>query len=302
MAERFFTPIVFLIYNRPALTARVFSLIRQLQPARLLVVADGPKLDRPADAEACAETRAVIDQMDWDCQLERNYSDVNLGCARRVSSGLDWAFSLVETAIILEDDCVPEPSFVGVAVLGEDRYRDDQRIMAIAGNNYQFGRCRLSTSYYFSRYNHCWGWATWRRAWQHFDYEMRLWPSVRDQGWLYDILQSQTASQVWRTAFQRTYDGVYDSWAYRWTLACWLQSGLSILPNVNLVSNVGFDAGGTHNRRRNIMAEMSTQPLTLPLQHPPYVIRDARADEFTQNILFSTQFIHRVRRKFGVFV
>ncbi|MEO1590172.1 MAG: glycosyltransferase family 2 protein [Cyanobacteria bacterium J06632_22] len=300
MAVPFSTPIVFLIYKRPALAARVFALIRQIQPTTLLVVADGPK--RNEDAAACAKTRAVIDQVDWDCRVLRHYSETNLGCAQRVSSGLDWAFGQVDTAIVLEDDCVPDASFFPFCQILLQRYRDDQRIMAIAGSNYQFGRRRTHDSYYFSRYNHCWGWATWRRAWQHFDFEMRLWPTVRDQDWLYDMLQSRAASRVWATAFQRTYDGVYDSWAYRWTLSCWLQSGLSILPNVNLVSNVGFEGAGTHNRRRNIMADMATQSLTLPLQHPPYVIRDARADDFTQNILFSTQFIHRVRRKFGLFV
>ncbi|MEO1350762.1 MAG: glycosyltransferase family 2 protein [Cyanobacteria bacterium J06635_15] len=294
------TPIAFFIYRRPDLTARVFEAIRQVRPSQLLIIADGPHPARPQEAQSCETTREVVRSIDWDCQVYTDFSPVNLGLAKRISSGLDWVFSQVDQAIILEDDCLPDPSFFLFCQALLNHYANDQRIMTISGDNYQFGRCRTTYSYYFSRYNHCWGWATWQRAWQHFDFDMSQWPTVRDQGWLWDILQDRAAVKVWETAFQRTFEGIYDTWDYRWTLACWLRSGLTVLPQVNLVSNIGFGTAGTHLVRRNIFADLASGAVTFPLKHPPYVIRDARADRYTQNVLFSMAPINRIRRKFGI--
>jgi hypothetical protein len=158
------TPIAFFIFNRPDTTARVFEAIRQAQPSKLLVVADGPRSTRPGEAEKCAATRAIIDQVDWECEVLTNYSDVNLGCRHRVSSGLDWVFEQVEEAIILEDDCLPHPTFFRFCEELLEWYRHDHRIVAISGDNFQNGHQSGEFSYYFSRYVHIWGWATWRRG------------------------------------------------------------------------------------------------------------------------------------------
>lgn len=294
---KFNTPVVFLIYKRPQLAAKVFSVIQEVKPPILLVVADGAK---PGDLEAretCDETRSIIDKVDWDCQLHLNYSDTNLGCAKRVSSGLDWAFSLVEEAIILEDDCIPDLSFFRFCQELLETYRDDQRVMVISGDNFQLGRQHTDYSYYFSRYNHCWGWATWRRAWRYFDYDMKLWPMVYEKGWLRDLLTNPAAVRRWTKTLQSTQSGQQDSWAYRWTFACWMQQGLTILPKCNLVSNIGFDVAGTHIKRQNLFANLPVESMDFPLEHPPFMIRDARADAFTEQLLFSTDFVDRVRRK-----
>jgi len=151
-------PIVFIIYNRPDLTERVFDSIRKAKPNKLLVVSDGPRFTE--DVEKCKCVRAVIDKVDWDCEVLKNFPEVNLGCRKRVSSGLDWVFSEVEEAIILEDDCLPAPSFLSFCQTLLERYRDDERVMHISGNNFQFGISRTEYSYYFSKYTHLWGWAT----------------------------------------------------------------------------------------------------------------------------------------------
>jgi hypothetical protein len=174
------TPIAFFIFNRPHLTQKVFDAIRQAQPKILLVVADGSRFDRADETELCAQTRAVIKQVDWDCQVLTNFSETNLGCKRRVSSGLNWVFETVEEAIILEDDCLPHPTFFPFCETLLDYYRHDSRIMNISGENFQFGRQRTQDSYYFSRYNHCWGWASWRRAWNNYDVEMQLWSVIKE--------------------------------------------------------------------------------------------------------------------------
>ncbi|GIV76369.1 MAG: hemolytic protein HlpA [Litorilinea sp.] len=278
------TPVIFLIFNRPDTTAQVFAEIAKARPRRLLVVADGPRPHRPDDVEKCAAARAIIDQVDWDCEVMTNFAETNMGLKDRVASGLTWGFEQVEEAIVLEDDCVPHPTFFRFCEELLAKYRHDSRVMTISGNNFQFGRRRTSYSYYFSRYNHCWGWASWRRAWQYYDHEMRLWPEIRDGNWLYDILQDRSAVRYWRRIFQRTYDNEINSWAYRWTFACWVQSGLTVLPAVNLVSNVGFDQEATHTRGRSRVAYLPTEPLNWPLMHPPFVIQDIEADRSTHQL------------------
>jgi hypothetical protein len=281
------TPIVFIIFNRPDTTAVVFEEIRQARPTQLFVIADGPRLERDGEAAKCHETRQIIEGVDWECEVFKNYSDVNLGCRDRVSSGLNWVFDRVESAIILEDDCVPHQSFFPFCQEMLAKYIDDERIMVVAGDNYQFGKSRTNYSYYFSRYNHCWGWATWKRAWQHYDRDMNCWPEVRDGKLLDSILDDPISIQHWEKIFYDTYHNRNNSWAYRWTLSCWVQSGLTILPDVNLVSNIGFGMGATHTTgSQNKLANLRVDEMVFPLQHPRSVIRHFKADKFTENNVF----------------
>lgn len=283
------TPVIFLVFNRPDNTAQVFEAIRQAQPSKLLVVADGARPHQSGEVEKCVAVRAIIETVDWDCEVLKNYSDVNLGCKKRVSSGLDWAFSLVEEAIIVEDDCLPHPTFFRFCQELLEQYRDDKRIMAISGDNFQFGRSRTEYSYYFSIYNHCWGWATWRRAWQYYDVDMKLWEKTKNEALLTNILANPFALQYWTSKFEQTYQESMNTWDYQWTLACWLQNGLTILPNINLVANTGFGANSTHTKSyTSPFANMSTEAVKFPLQHPPFVFPNRKADDFTQ------------RKKFGL--
>lgn len=280
------TPICLIIFNRPESTEKIFEAIRQAKPPKLLVIADGPRANRPGEAEKCTAARAIINRVDWDCEVLTNYSDINLGCRERVSSGLDWVFNLIEEAIIFEDGCLPHFTFFRFCEELLERYRHNERIMVISGDNFQFGRRRTEDSYYFSRHNHSWGWATWRRAWRHYDNEMKLWPKVRDGNWLRDILQDSQAVSYWSNIFQGVYEG-FNTWDYPWTFACWIHNGLSILPNVNLVSNIGFGSEATHTKGVSKFANMPTEAMSFPLQHPPFVIRDAQADDFTEKTVFS---------------
>lgn len=291
------TPVAFIIFNRPDTTAQVFEAIRQAQPPQLLVIADGPRPDHPGDIEKCAAALSVIDQVDWDCEVLTNFADTNIGCKRRVSSGLDWVFDTVEQAIILEDDCFPHPTFFRFCEELLEKYQDDERIMAVSGQNLQLGRKRTEYSYYFSRYTHCWGWATWRRAWQHFDFEMTLWPTIRDSGWLRGILSEPASVRYWSDVFQSVYSGCLDTWAYRWMFSCWIQNGLTVLPNVNLVSNIGFAADATHTKRSSLLSNMPVGEMVSPIQHPPFVIRNAQADQFTQRTFYNRSLLTRAKAK-----
>lgn len=273
------TPVVFLIFRRPDLTARVFEAVRQAQPTKLLVVADGPR--NKEDIELCQQAQAVTENIDWNCEVLRNYSEVNLGCRERVSSGITWAFEHVEEAIILEDDCLPHPSFFVYCSNLLDYYRHDERILVISGNNFQDGCWRGDGSYYFSRYNHCWGWATWRRAWQNYDGELRGWPILKESGLLRSIfenpLEQQYWSQIWDTLYTQNQP---DTWDYRWTFTCMSNGGLTVLPNTNLVSNIGFGSDATHTTQKNIQSNMLTVDIG-EINHPSFVLRNCIADAYT---------------------
>jgi hypothetical protein len=274
------TPVALIIFNRPETTARVLAEIARARPRRLLVVADGPRADRAGEADRCAAARAVIDRVDWDCEVLRNYSDVNLGCGRRPATGISWVFEQVEEAIVLEDDCVPHPTFFRYCEELLRAYRDDERVMHVGGSGFQRGAAG-PYSYFFSRHYPSWGWASWRRAWRHFDMSLRLWPGLRPGPWLADVLGDDRLVEHWRTMFDRTHaaGGDVSWWDFQWTFACWSQSGLSILPYVTLVSNIGFGPDATHTRRpSDPIANLPATEMAFPLRHPPYVLRDRDAD------------------------
>lgn len=300
------TAVIFLVFNRPEATERVFAEIRHVKPPVLLVVADGPRHDRPDEKIKCERVRAIVNQVDWPCKMITNYSDTNMGCQHRVSTGLTWAFDIVEEAIVLEDDCVPEPTFFHFCDELLERYRNDERIMLISGNNFQFGRKRTKDSYYFSRFNHIWGWASWRRAWAYYDDSMKHWPKIKDGDWLRDLLPDTNARQYWSDIFQATYEQRINSWGFRWTFACWINNGLTILPRVNLVANIGCNPEGTHSFDvSNPVANLKTEVMTFPLKHPEYMICDQKADDWTQRSIFRqnrrTRIMNRFRKILSLF-
>lgn len=275
-------PVLLLIFNRPELTRQVFVRIREARPTQLFVAADGPRADRPGEAERCADARRVVDEVDWPCTVQRLFRDENLGCKKAVSSAIDWFFSHVDAGIILEDDCVPHPTFFRFCAELLARYRDDERVMVISGNNFQKAGWQTPHSYYFSVFNHIWGWATWRRAWQHYDGSLTEWPRLRQTSWLSGLFGSDVAANYWRGIFDMAHAEKIDSWGYAWTYSCWIQNGLAILPAQNLVTNIGFGPDATHTR--NATSETANRPVAaaeFPLRHPLVMVRDYVADRYT---------------------
>ena len=191
-SELFTTPILFMIFNRPDTTARVFERIRGIKPSRLFVSADGPRLQKPDEAEQCIQARAVIQKIDWECEVKTKFSDKNQGCKMGVNSAINWFFEHVDEGIILEDDCLPDISFFPFCQTLLELYRNDERIMHIGGSNFQDGKLRDDGSYFFSGINHIWGWATWKRAWKQYDVQIRSLPSLRN-------------NEIFRTVFPSVY-------------------------------------------------------------------------------------------------
>ncbi len=225
------------------------------------------------------ECRSIAEQVDWACDVHKIYTDKNMGCGRRISSGITEAMEQVERLIVLEDDCVASPSFFPYCDELLTRYEDDQRVMAITGNNFQMGVQRTTASYYFSKYPHCWGWATWRRAWQHFQLDIPGWPEFRDSGHLAAICTGGREIEYWTKIFDKVHAGKSDSWAYPWTLCCWMHHGLTALPSVNLVSNIGFGADATHTKKTIPMCSLPAGKLDT-IVHPNTMIRHVAADTF----------------------
>jgi hypothetical protein len=273
--------VLLLIFNRPDHLRHAMAALHAAKPPRVYVAADGPRA-KSGEFEACREARKVATEISWPCEVHTLFRDHNLGCRVAVSTAIDWFFSHEEQGIILEDDCVPSQSFFPYCAELLDRYRDDTRIMSVSGNNFQRGRQISEYSYYFSKYMHCWGWATWRRAWNLYDREMLHWPAFKAAGGLRSISEgSAEFEEVWAHELDKSYCKKINTWDYSFLFSCWANSGLTCLPAINLVSNIGFDAQGTHLKNPSDgNASIVSGEIQFPLMHPPVVFRSAEADKF----------------------
>ncbi|MDO9184215.1 MAG: hypothetical protein Q7U04_17505 [Bacteriovorax sp.] len=280
MKTAFETPILFLIFNRPDTTQLVFNEIRKQKPKYLFVAADGPRSHKPGEAEKCEDTRAIIQQIDWDCEVKTLFREENLGCGRAVSSSITWFFDNVEEGIILEDDCLPNDSFFKFTSDLLRKYKDDERVFAISGDNFIGQLMPNNESYYFSIYNHVWGWASWKRAWKHYDLGMKSWPSIKKSGHLKTIFENKKQFSYWVNIFDACYAGKIDTWDYQWTFACWSRNGLTILPALNLIRNIGFDERATHTKDENGFS-LETLELDFPLRNPNEIKQNLIFDELT---------------------
>ncbi len=270
------TPIALLVFNRPETTAKVFAAIRAARPKQLFLVADGPRLDHADDNALCVEVRHIVEQIDWPCEVLKNYSDKNLGCSVRPATGITWVFEQVNEAIILEDDCLPEPSFFRYCQELLQMYRDDERIAVIRGDNWPATAGGQEASYRFSHYPSTWGWATWRRVWINYDIKLSAWSGEPRIPWLKSILGTYTMAWYWQRIFDRTIRLTDCSWwDYQFVFSCWLRGQLSIVPMDNLVSNIGGGFSATHTTvKDDPRLGRQLTPMTFPLHHPETVRRD----------------------------
>jgi hypothetical protein len=270
--------VAFLIFNRPELTSRVFAEIARAKPKMLLIVADGPRNEQ--ERVQCMATRAIAERVDWDCTVLKNYSEVNLGCRRRIASGLEWIFSQVEEAIIVEDDCLPNSDFFRFCAEMLDYYRDDERVGHICGLNVSERLPRDGSSYGFSLYPSIWGWATWRRAWVAYDVDIKAWPEFRDNRLHDGIFPTHHEALVFEKALNDIVAGRSDTWDGQWFFSRLCQGTLAIRPAVNLITNIGFGAkGSTHTDFDHPVGHLETRPLSFPLKHPIWFIVDRPSDE-----------------------
>jgi len=263
------TPVSVFFYRRPDHLRQVMAKVREARPAILFGISDGSKPRKESIRRGVEESRKVFREMiDWPCQWELLERESNLGSYLSVSGGLDWVFDRVGETIVLEDDTVPDPSFFRFTAELLKKYREDSKVGAVCGNNYDDSRdWPGEASYRFTRYHHSWGWGTWKRAWQYFDREEKLLaevPRIKKENWMKLSLREWA---YWERCFQRTYARKLDAWDYRWTLSLWKQQMICIIPRVNLVKNIGFDAQATHTVERDFadLAMHITQEISFPL-------------------------------------
>ncbi len=241
--------IAFIIFNRPEYTQRVFNEIRKARPKKLFVIADGPR--NSTEAFLCESARKIIEQVDWDCEVKKNYSENNLGCKMRVATGLNWFFENVESGIILEDDCLPNQSFFKFSSEMLEKYKDDERIMMVAGSN-SLSNFKIEESYLFSQYFAIWGWATWRRAWKKYDIDMKTWPENKANGFLQKIYSEKYMIRHSTDLFDQGFHNKVDTWDTQWFYTCLLAGGYSIVPAINLISNIGIDGTRAPGKNQNL--------------------------------------------------
>ena len=296
----FDTPILFLVFNRPEHTRKVFERIREIKPKYLFVAADGPRISHLEDAEKCTSVRSLITQgMDWDCEMKTLFREENLGCGKGPAEAITWFFDQVEEGIILEDDCLPDPSFFAFCSELLTFYRNEERVMHISGNNFQDGKSRGNAPYYFSMFSHNWGWATWRRAWKMFDFNL-----LKREQVVFDFYRIPKIEQnYWNRNFENCMNGNPDIWDFQWAYSIWSNSGLSILPNVNLVKNIGFDEDGTHTKKHHDFLSISTGSLNF-IKHAKDIKIDPSADRHTFNKYYSVKqsFVNRIKLTLKSFI
>ena len=277
--DGFNTPVLFLIYNRPELTFEIFEQIKKIKPKKLYVAADGPRKDKLNDYKNCEQTRQILLGIDWDCQVKTLFRESNLGCKMAVSSAINWFFDNEEAGIIIEDDIKADKDFFLFCEEMLIRYADDNRVMHIAGNNLQFGWKKSEYSYYFSNYGSIWGWATWRRAWKLYDVEINKYPQFIVDQILQSIFYNDDEIQFRKSNFDEIFFNGLDTWDFQWTFARLCNSGLSIVPNKNLIKNIGFNKEATHTKDVNdLRANLQIEKLNFPLVHPNFIVRDNLSD------------------------
>lgn len=290
------TAVLFIVFSRPETTRRVFESIRRARPARLYVAADGARADRPGEAERCALVRKIATEVDWDCEVRTLFQDRNLGCGLGPMTAISWFFEHETEGIIVEDDCLPSQSFFPFCSEILERYRDDTRVMSVAGNNLEAPADREEDySYTFSSITYCWGWATWRRAWKLQDFEMTKYTEIDQKDYLTYRYDSHYERDYFQYAFSKMHTGDESLsrktiWDYQWQFSCMVNSGLIVVPNRNLVTNLGFGEGATNTVNPTASGhDLPLEDIEFPLRHPEFVMINTVRDDRTFKLMHTSR-------------
>jgi hypothetical protein len=296
--KAFETPVALFVFNRPDTTRRVFEVITDVRPARLLLVADGSRPGKAGEAEICQQVREIVARVDWPCEVSTNFAESNLGCRERMISGLNWVFSLVEEAIILEDDCLPDASFFPFCQELLERYRGNDRVAYISGCNIVQKYLKTSYSYFFSQIGGIWGWATWRSHWQRYERHLSDWPELRNEKILSEIFDQPKVVVFWTRIFDAMHEnGGANTWDYQWLFTCLKNNSLIAVSSVNLVANIGYGQDATHATEAVPRWILPATPMAFPLKHPPSYIPLRSVDRRLLQVLTSRPLLYRISRR-----
>lgn len=280
------TPIVIFIYKRSHNLEKLIDAMCKVKPKEIYIVADGPK--NTGEEVQVKKTRTELENLiTWPSKVHKNYTKINLGLKERFSTGISWVFEHTDRAIFIEDDCVPDPSFFTFCDQLLEKYKDNEKVVSIAGNNFQPPNTRITESYYYSRYPHVWGWATWKRVWDQYDSNISDWPKRRASGWLKSVYPGQFfIRKFWAYIYDRLYAGQINTWDYQLTYLSQKLGGYNIIPRVNLVSNIGYGEDATNLKKKNKTISVPTAPISFPLVHPKVLKYNQVADRYIEELVY----------------
>lgn len=275
----FDTPILYLVFNRPDLTEISFERIREIKPRYLFVAADGPRQGRKDDEEKCAAAREVVlGMIDWDCEVKTLLRADNLGCGKAVSEAIDWFFGQVEAGIIMEDDIVANQGFFEFCQEALALHSDDENVMMITGLNVAETWKPKKQSYFYSYFAGIWGWATWRRAWEKYDFDLKGWAQTNPEAVLSPYFnKKQLVARV--ELYEKLYNKEIDTWDYQWTYCRLVHQGMSIVPTRNMIQNIGIGDDSTHTKLRHPWSAIPVYEAKLPLTRNVKVSADGIYDQ-----------------------
>lgn len=290
--------ILVLIFNRPDKTKGLFEIIQKQKPTKLYIAADGARKNKEGEDILCAQTRAIFDNIDWVCNVKTRFLDHNMGCGKGVSSAISWFFENEECGIILEDDCHPNDDFFRFCEEMLKRYKDESRVKIISGTNFQNGLKWGNASYYFSRMTHIWGWATWRRTWDEYEFDMQKYDDSFKEI-IKKRFPNKRISMYWSYIFDMMKNKPLDTWDYQLSFSIIKNDGINIIPNKNLVTNIGFGQDATHTHEENaIWANKEAHQLG-KIKHPAIIKSNNIADiyyHYTNELHRKPRLMHRLRR------
>ena len=281
MKDKFDIPPVLLIaFNRPHTAKKVLEAIGRVRPKELYVAVDGPREGNDDDVRKVKEVKDLVKTVvDWPCKVKTLFREKNGGCEKGAIGAVNWFFDNVEEGIVFDDDCVATPDFFRFATEMLEKYRNDERIMHVAGYNFHRGWKRSDYSYYFSKYPYVWGWASWSRAWKKYDIDAKEYPEIRKGNYLKDIYPGFLERKYIQHLLDTAYYKNNDAGDTQWLFSVIMNNGLSIIPNTNLVSNIGFCEDSAHTKPEDSFLSLPVGKMDFPLKHPSFVVHDRVSDK-----------------------
>jgi len=269
------TAVLFLVFNRLDTTKQVFEAIQKAKPPKLYIAADGARNNKEGESEKVKEVRDfILNNIDWQCQIKTLFRDNNLGCKYAVSSAINWFFEQEEMGIVLEDDCLPTQSFFWFCEELLDRYKNDMKVWHIGGINLQNGIVRGDGDYFFSKYSHIWGWASWANRWRFYDVEIS---NIKDANFIRRTFRYKPLQRYWIQNLKKIKNNKLDTWDFQWIFTIWANNGLAILPNINLILNIGFGNEALHTQGES--PTLTASDLTIK-KHPSEIVYNEEADYY----------------------
>lgn len=293
------SPVLFLVFNRPYETEQLFEAIRKAQPKKLYIAADGPR-ENGKDEISCSKVKNIVSNVDWECEVKTLYRDKNLGCKKAVSEGISWFFNNEEEGIVLEDDCLPNNDFFRFCDVMLDKYRDNDNIAHICGCNFQDNILRGDGDYYYSNLTHVWGWASWRLAWSRYDISMSDFENFKKEDSLKRVTDNSNVKRHLYNSLSLTHMGKINTWDYQYYYSNIKNNKISIIPNYNLISNIGFNKNGTHTfDPDNAVSNVKHQELPNQIKDPSKIFVDRIADNYTLVIEAPSRYVQNVNELKG---